>query len=326
MLAQAVGEANVYAVCRSNYDIASTQGFTINSGLFGDHLNVRPVVVKSSAEAAATLASTSTSTGTTSSSQPTPFFDYVIVTAKAIPSTPSIPTQIQPAIGPNTTIVLIQNGIGIEEIYRTAFPSNPILSCVVYLPATQTSPGVIKHQEVEHLHVGTYPSTAAPDHGNQKTAASEFATLIRAGNATATVHNDIQAERWTKLLVNASWNPICALSRSRDAQVLHSSSLLAPETLRAVMLEVSAIATAAGYPEVSPERAKFQLGRAQARSLPGVEPSMLADVRGGRRMEVDAIVGNALKIAREKGVDAPLLRLLFVLVNALDQRVENGEL
>lgn len=313
VLARAVGEKNIYAVCRSNYDIASTQGFTINSTLFGQNQNVRPVVVKSAAEAAAT---------TTSDDKKQPF-DYVIITAKAIASTPSIPSQIRPAVGPETAIVLIQNGIAIEEIYRTAFPSNPILSCVVYLPATQTSPGVIAHQEVEHLHIGTFPSSAPPAHHETATA---FASLIHRGSATATVHADIQQERWTKLLVNASWNPICALSRSRDAQFLHASPPLALALVRDVMLEVAAIAQAAGYPDVSASVVEYQIGRAKIRALPGVEPSMQADALAGRRMEVDAIVGNALKIADEKGVQTPLLKLLFGLANALDQRVEMGDL
>lgn len=317
VLAQAVGESNIYAVCRSNYDVARKQGFTINSGIFGDNLNVRPVIVKSAAEAASTATTTSTSH---TDEQQTPIFDYVIITAKAIPSTPSIPTQIAPAIHPHTTIVLIQNGIGIEEPYHTAFPHNTILSCVVYLPATQTSPGTITHTEVEHLHIGTYPHTTADDPA--QTAASSFASLLQAGGATATLHADIQGERWTKLLVNASWNPMCALSRSRDGEVLAASPADAPDVVRAVMLEVAAVARAAGYPQVSPERADAQLGRARVRPLPGVEPSMLADARANRRLEVDAIVGNALRVAKDLGVETPLLRLLFVLVNAWDRRVE----
>lgn len=310
VLSQVVGESNIYAVCRSNFEIARTQGFTISSGLFGENLKVRPVVVKSAAEAAAAV----------SSDEQHPYFDYVIITAKAIPSTPSIPSQISAAVGPNTTIVLIQNGIGIESIYRSAFPDNPILSCVVYLPATQASPGIITHTEVEHLHIGTFPSKAPPSH---KAAAQAFTSLIQSDpvKATATLHSDIQEERWTKLLVNASWNPICALSRSRDAQFL-TSSPIAPSIVRDVMLEVSSIARAAGYPGVSPERAEYQLGRAQVRRLPGVEPSMQADALAGRRLEVDAIVGNALRIAEEKGVDTPLLRLLYALANALDQRAQ----
>lgn len=300
IFSRAVSSDHVFAICRSNHDAASRQGFTINSALFGQNLHVRPRVVRSAAEAVSQ-----------SGGKP---FDYIVVTAKAIPSTPSLPEQIQPAVSAATTIVLVQNGIGIEEIYHTQFPSNPLLSCVVYLPASQTAPGVIAHQEVEHLHIGTYPTTAPATH---KASAETLASVIRAGGGSATVHEDMQAPRWSKLLVNAAWNPICAISRSRDAQFL-ASSPAALDFVRSVMLEIAAVARAVGQTSIDAASVDHQLARATARSLPGVEPSMLADARAGRPMEVEAIVGNALRMAREKAVDTPLLSGLYALLKALD--------
>ncbi|KIX02862.1 uncharacterized protein Z518_08805 [Rhinocladiella mackenziei CBS 650.93] len=301
IFSRAVTPANVFTVCRSNFDVASKNGFTINSTIFGQNLNIRPHVVRTVADAVRL-----------SLGQP---FDYVVITAKAIPTTPSLPEQIHPAVSENTTIVLIQNGIGIEALYRSSFPSNPILSCVVYLPATQTSPGTISHREVERLHIGTYPAMAPAAH---KTSAGTFSNLIQQGGGTAIVHEDVQHERWKKLLVNASWNPICALSRSRDAQFLVSSPF-APDLVEKMMLEIASIAQASGYSSISPTVVTHQIGRAKARALPGIEPSMLADALAGRNMEVDAIVGNALRIAEEKGVTTLLLKAVYALINALDR-------
>ncbi|EXJ91212.1 2-dehydropantoate 2-reductase [Capronia coronata CBS 617.96] len=300
VLCRATKPVNVFTVCRSNYDVVSKQGLTLNSTIFGQNLNVRPQVVRTVDEAVAA-----------SEGKP---FDYVIVTAKAIASTPSIPDQLRPAVSESTTIALIQNGIGIEDIYRSAFPSNPILSCVVYLPATQVRPGTVEHREVELLHIGTYPSTAPSAH---KDSADKLAALLHAGGASAEVHDDIQQSRWSKLLVNAAWNPICALSRSRDMQFLQSSPY-ALDLVKGVMLEIAAVAQASGYPSISSEVVDFQISRATARPLPGVEPSMLADAAAGRNMEVDAIVGNPLRIAEAKGVDTPLLKTVYALLSGLD--------
>ena len=85
------------------------------------------------------------------------------------------------------------------------------------------------------------------------------------------------------------------------------------------MLEVAAIAQACGYSDINASTAEHQLGRAKARALPGVEPSMLADAKVHARMEVDAIVGNAVRLAEEKGVETPLLRAVYALVKALDE-------
>jgi 2-dehydropantoate 2-reductase len=320
ILSQAVTPSNVYCICRSNYTIASTKGFTINSTIFGQNLILKPNVSRSVEEAVSLL-------------PPGEKFDYVVVTAKAIPSTPSIAEQLRPAIGPQTIVALIQNGIGVEEPYAALYPNNPLLSCVVYLPATQVTQGVIVHREVELLHIGTYPSDS-PTH---QSAAESFSALLKSGSGSTEVHSDIQPQRFSKLLVNAAWNPICALSLSRDVEFLHASPPdISLNLIKSVMLEISKIAQACGYSSINAETVEYQINRAKVRELPGVEPSMLADAKVHARMEVDAIVGNAVRLAESKGVETPLLRGIYALVKALDLSfarererkftgVENGE-
>ncbi|KAJ4319756.1 hypothetical protein N0V94_003723 [Neodidymelliopsis sp. IMI 364377] len=287
------------AVCRSNYEIAKNDGFIINSSIFGQGIHFRPSVVKSCEEAA--------------SADPTPF-DYIVVCSKAIPGT--VPKLIAPAVTPeHTTIVLLQNGIGIEEEYREVFPSNPIVSTVLYFPVTQRPAGVITHGEIERLEIGAYPSSAPAQH------AKAFTQLIQSAGATAIFHDDVQLIRWTKLLINASWNPVCALAFSKDTAVLESCDE-APGVIEAVMLEIRDIAAAYGY-DITPEKVAFELGRSKAR-IPikaGIEPSMLQDVQSGRRTEVEAIVGNLVRMGKTKGVKCDRLELLYVLAKTLDLHI-----
>ena len=58
-------------------------------------------------------------------------YDFVVLTNKAIKMTPSASEQVQPVVGPNTTIVIIQNGEGNADEFRELFPNNVILSAVV---------------------------------------------------------------------------------------------------------------------------------------------------------------------------------------------------
>jgi 2-dehydropantoate 2-reductase len=290
--------ASVTAVCRSNYQIVKEKGFTINSSIFGQNLQFTPNVVRSCAEAA--------------NGRP---FDYIIVCSKAMPGT--IPELIRPVVTPgHTAIVLIQNGIGIEEEYAEVFPENPIISCVVYMPATQRPAGVITHGEIELLEIGNYPASKQSEHP------TNLAGLLQSAGATVKVYDDVQDKRWLKLLLNASWNPICALTMCTDVEFMLSSSM-ATEMVRGIMLEVADIATACGHP-LSPELVDYQLGRATARiaTNTGVEPSMLQDVKDGRRMEVEAIVGNTVRMANEKSVPCPKLEMLYVLAKALDSHIE----
>ncbi|KAI1781434.1 6-phosphogluconate dehydrogenase C-terminal domain-like protein [Hypoxylon cercidicola] len=312
VLCRAIGESNVTAVCRSNFSEASRNGFTIHSMLWGNDLKCKPRIAKTTTEAVQQIVSDKQA-----------FFDYVVIAAKALPSRPSIAELIGPAVtAGKTSIVLIQNGIGIEDEYAARYPENPVLSTVAYFPATQVAPGVVRHKEIEMLHVGTYPASAPAGH---KEAARAFVDLLGEGGASATLHDDVQRERWGKLLVNASWNPVCALTRSRDGEFIGSKKGRgegdedALGFVRDVMLEIAAVAQAYGYSDVNEETVDFQIGRARVRDWPGVQPSMLSDVFASRSMEVDAIVGNAVRLAKKKGVPVPMLRTIYLLANGLSE-------
>jgi 2-dehydropantoate 2-reductase len=292
--------ADTTAVCRSNYDIVSENGFVINSSIFGQDIRFKPQVVRDCEEAASVAESVP--------------YDYIVVCSKAIPGL--VPKLIAPAVTPGkTAIVLMQNGVGIEQEYFDAFKNTPIISAVVYLPATQRPSGVIKHGEVENLQLGAFPPSTSQEH------AESFAGLVRAAGGTATAFEDVQTKRWSKLLVNASWNPICALTLSRDTDVLGSCDE-ASGVLLAVMMEIRDIADVYGY-TITKEDVVHQLGRAQAR-IPinaGIEPSMLQDVQSSRRIEVEAIVGNAVRMGKAKGVRCDRLELLYVLAKTLDLQI-----
>ncbi|KAJ8126156.1 hypothetical protein O1611_g7482 [Lasiodiplodia mahajangana] len=314
VISRAVPETNITAICRSNYDVACQNGFTLHSTIWGNDLSVRPRVVCSISEAVAQA-----------QSKP---FDYILVTTKGLPTTPSTAELIRPAITPGrTAVVLIQNGIGIEEEFARLYAGDdvPIISTVAYLPATQIAPAVVKHDVVEHLHVGTYPATGVPE--THKRAAQAFVDLLTAAGATATLHDDIQAQRWGKLLINGSWNPICALTRLRDKQFVESGrkdgtgkECEESETfqfVRDVMREIASVAQACGHKGINEELIEAQLDRIPKRGMPGIQPSMMADALEMRSLEVDAIVGNTVRIARDKNVPVPLLRTLYLLGQGL---------
>jgi 2-dehydropantoate 2-reductase len=287
--------AHVTAICRSNYFAVKKDGFTMYSKKFGD-VQFTPDVLRSAEEAAGKS------------------WDYVVICSKSFPgSKPSLADMIRPAVGPSTAIVLIQNGIQIEQEVAKAFPENPILSCVVYLPSTQTEPGVIHYSEMMNLlEIGTYPVNAPESH---KRAAEQFGELVIKGGGDAKVYDDIQPLRWSKLIINASWNPISALSLCTDADFLRSSPH-AVDFVWAVMKEIVGLAQALKIEGIDENLAEWQLSRAKKRTV-GVTPSMLQDVQANRPFELEAIVGNTVRLAREKGVKMPLLDAIYALAKGL---------
>ena len=299
------GGADVTCVCRSNYPEVKSRGLQIKSSIFGNR-NSMPNVVQSVDEALSLL------------EQP---FDFVVVCTKAIPATTSTTIRlIRRAIASGlTAIVLIQNGLGVEEPYHIAFPSTTIISGVAYLPTTQLSPGVFSHSEMERLHLGLY---AADQPLQAVEQLDSFISLIRRGGATAILEDDIQVQRWCKIVANGAINPICALSRCQDGQLMNIAPL-ASDLLKNVMLEIVAVADAAGYRKVvSADTVETQFARMLSRPYPGVQPSMMADALGGRQLEAEAILGRIVKIGRDKCVEIPRLETLLVLLQGLDMALQ----
>ena len=98
-------------VARSNFEAVNANGLRIISENHGEHI-VRPFkVVKKPIEAGLT-------------------FDYIVCAHKAIDQE-AVPGRLEPVVGEKTTIVLIQNGVGNEDPFRTSLPQCSILSCVV---------------------------------------------------------------------------------------------------------------------------------------------------------------------------------------------------
>jgi 2-dehydropantoate 2-reductase len=281
----------VTAVCRSNYDQVQENGITVRSKKWGS-CSARPNVVRTPEEAV----------------QFGPF-DYILVCSKAFPSTAKL---ISAAVSPETAIVLAQNGIGIEAEYAVAYPNNTIISGVVYLPTTQVEPGVIEHgTPLERFEIGTYPANA-----EAKAKVNQLSELFTKGEGTCVPYHDVQSQRWYKLALNAALNPVTALTLCDDANLIRSSEG-ALEMLKDIMREVGATAKAYGYENIDETSIAQQMARHEERLVTGgKEPSMLVDVRHERRVEVEAILGNAVRMAKAKKVDVPLLSMLHVLTKA----------
>ncbi|KAF2169385.1 hypothetical protein M409DRAFT_32888, partial [Zasmidium cellare ATCC 36951] len=212
---------NITAVCRSNYNAAKTEGFHIDSALYGKGIHIHPSkfrVVKTPEEAAAS---------------PKEPFDYILVCSKVLPDLETSKIIATAVTEGHTTIVLIQNGIDIEQEYALKFPSNPLLTCVAYIPTTQTAPGYITHGDVNMLEVGPFPTEST----RTKEAAEQLISTLNTGGGNLKYVEKIQEKRWFKLLLNAPWNPICALTLSRDVAFLASSDF-AESVIKGVLSEV----------------------------------------------------------------------------------------
>ena len=245
--------------------------------------------------------------------------DYVIVTLKAH-SVPAVVPNMQPLIGPNTTIVSGVNGVpwwyfhkigGALEGTRLAsvdpgnaqwdgFGPDRVLGCVVYPAAEVQEPGTIKHIEGNRFSLGE------PD-GSKSERAMALSKALSAAGLKAPVRPRLRDEIWVKLWGNLSFNPISALTHA-TLDVLCTDEGTRP-VARNMMLEAQAIAEKLGV--------KFPIDvdrRIDGGAAVGAHrTSMLQDLEQGRPMEIDALLGSVQELGRVTDTPTPIIDTVLAL-------------
>jgi 2-dehydropantoate 2-reductase len=164
----------------------------------------------------------------------------------------------------------------------------------------------VRHVEGERFSLGELDG--------QETARSlELSRSLAGAGLKAPVQPKIRAELWLKLLGNAVFNPLSALTRASLSE-LAGSPLVAP-VVRAAMAEVDAVARSAGI-EISVSIDQRIKGAARVGDH---KTSMLQDLEAGRPMEIDALTGSVVELGDRLGVPVPHLRTLYAAVKLLQE-------
>lgn len=305
----------VSVVCRSNYETVKSNGFEMETHTFGQYHFQPEGVYRSVSEAARAHE-----------------YDYVVVTTKALPDVSDDSLLIQDAVIPQrTSIVLIQNGVGVEEPHRKRYPKNPILSAVTVVSAAQVSQGKVVQNRWTRISIGSYLSSAsheaqqAPDAGLESRSTrstDELVKLLQSGGIRDAESYDeagLQLVRWHKIAINGSMNPSSVLSNGTG----NAAMSVDPETrthLHACMTEVLETAPKVlGRPFPKKLATADAILKSSERNTSG-KPSMLLDWEAGRPMELEVILGNPVKIARAKGFDMPRLQSMYALLKLAQTR------
>jgi len=302
-----VPSTSISVICRSNYKAVSASGFRITSPKYGSYTFTPAHTFSSPASAIAADIQ----------------WDYIIVSTKALPDLSDDSEILQGLVGDNTAIVLIQNGLGVEDPYVKRFPGATILSAVTVVSAAQNEPGLITHNRWTRISIGPYlpgttDSTNLDASGRCAVERNEsLVRLLKEGgvvDAEAYSHAKLQMVRWHKIAINAAMNPSAVLSggSTNNAMSLDSELYL---HLKGVMDEVLETAPKVlGAPLPKGLATTNQILSSTKKNTSGSKPSMLLDWEGGKHMELEVILGNPIRIAREKGLEMPRLQSLYALL------------
>ncbi len=238
--------------------------------------------------------------------------DYVVLGVKASALT-AIAPLVGPLKGPHTTFVSTQNGLpwwyfhGVDGneppitsvdpqgVISLHIPGHLVVGAIVYLSSSLAGPGSVAHTQGVRLPLGE-PS------GGRSERALALSSALRSAGIKAPVRNDIRHELWVKLLGNAAFNPLSALTRKTLAELLAS-----PPGLRlteAIMDEIRLVASAVGVQIALSNERRIEGARAAGYH----KTSMLQDLERGRAPELDALLGSVIELAHRFHVDVPTLR------------------
>ena len=299
---------SVTAVLRSNYAAVKEHGFKIDAVDYGKYDSWRPSEIRDTIPDV--------------EQEGLPPYDYVICTTKNTPDVPPpLVELVKAAITPGrSVIVLIQNGINIEKPFLECFPDNVVLSGISLMGANEPEPGFIVEDDPDRLGVAPFHSPKLPAE-QQKAAAMEFVELYSAsGKARCSYDPNVQYARWRKLVYNCVWNPICALTGCDTGRLrlvaMHASYAAADPVallVRPAMREVINVAASVGV-QLDPELIDRMVEAEPVETF--CAPSMLQDMRKGRFMEVENILGEVVRAADSNEVAVPVIKVLFGLLKA----------
>ncbi|TAM74341.1 2-dehydropantoate 2-reductase [bacterium] len=211
-------------------------------------------------------------------------------------------------IDPACVVVSLQNGLGNEEALKAALGGRLALVLGVTTEgATELSSGLVRR-------AGSGITMLGGAGASPSTVAAVRDLLTAAGLSTQAVY-DIRPQIWGKLVANAAINPVTALLDAPNGILLDDED--ARELARAIALETVAVAEAAriSLPFHDPCEYVNSVASSTARNI----SSMLADLRAGRRTEIEAINGAIVTMARRYGLGAPCNEAMVHLVRARER-------
>jgi len=257
--------------------------------------------------------------------------DVVILAMKAH-QVEACARDVPKLFGPDTVVVPMQNGIpywyfhgypGALAGTRVAsvdprgvigehIPGERVIGCVVYPAAELVAPAVVKHIEGNRFPVGEPDGTASE-------RVTRISDCFVRGGLQAPVLSDIRAEIWLKLWGNLTFNPISALTRATLADICRDppSRVLAAE----MMTEAQRVANKLGITF----RVSIEKRIAGAERVGHHKTSMLQDVEAARTLEIDALLGSVVEMARLTDTPSPHLDAVYALTKLLGKSMEDGK-
>lgn len=225
-----------------------------------------------------------------------------------------LPELLPPAVGPQTVVLMMQNGLGIEARAAAIVPGNRLLGGLAFLCSNKVGPGHIRHLDYGEVRLAEHRRDGTPA-GVTPMVEAIAADFERAG---IRVHReaDLELARWKKLVWNVPFNGLCVVRRCTTDVLM--SDPVERRHCEALMQEVCAAAAACGRP-IDPAFVSIMM--ATTDRMASYSPSMKLDAERGQPLEHEAIHGAVLRAAQAAGVACPRIAALYAELVAVNRQI-----
>jgi 2-dehydropantoate 2-reductase len=285
---------DVHFLLRSEFAAVAERGLQVDSAVHGA-LTLNPVQAYSSAE-------------------DMPACDWLLVGAKTTSNADLAPAIIQ-AAAPNANVLLLQNGLDVEDSLRELLPDSlHLLGGLCFICVHREGPGVVTHQALGAVNVG-YHSGPAADEQARMTIVEEGAGLFRAAGIDSQAMPNLHQARWQKLVWNIPYNGLSVLLGASTTPLMADAD--SRELIQALMAEVVQGAIACGH-DIPAGYAEHLFKVTE--KMPDYWPSMYHDFLHKRPLELQAIYARPLAAAKAAGCELPRIEALYRGLSFIDRR------
>ena len=226
-----------------------------------------------------------------------PKCDVVLIGLKTV-NNHLLPELLPPLLKEDTLVVLIQNGIGVEEDVQKMFPEVQLAAGLAFICSAKTEPGRVNHQCYGYINIGNYSC-------KQQEKIDEVVDDFRKAGVDANEVEYLEA-RWKKAVWNMPFNGMTvALNTQTDILLQHPSTL---QLIKDQMMEVIEAAQACGVKNIDESFAEKMIDNTI--HMTPYSPSMKLDFDFKRPMEINYIYTRPIEKAREAGYQMRKLEML----------------
>jgi 2-dehydropantoate 2-reductase len=232
--------------------------------------------------------------------------DFVFITTKAYDTANAMSALER--LADRSIFVTLQNGLGNAE--TIAKKARRVVAGTTTIGAMVIGPGEVRHAGIGEAAIGAWSHVGEAD-------LVRLRDLLAEASIIANITSDIRTELWSKLVVNASINPLAAIAGVPNGRLVRDKRLLA--VMETLIQEAVAVAKAEG--------AKVDVQELHHRTLLVAKRtatnrgSMLQDFDRHRRTEIDAITGSIVRAAARRRIPVPLHQALYAVISAREKSI-----